>query len=116
MGCVYTVPQFPTFLKEINDIFDNNKNNKSSSVSSFILIAMSLVYELSFLNKKSIEKVNEQEKKRVSAMDISRLTSSWLHHITLYVALAKKTERDSSECSCFDIYRDHARVPTVNLQ
>lgn len=77
---------------------------------------MSLVYEPSFLDNKSIEKVNEEEKNHVSAMDISRLTSSWLHHISVFVALAKKKERDSSESSCFDIYRDHGRVPTVNLQ
>ena len=77
---------------------------------------MSFIYKPSFLDDKSIEKINEEEKNYVSSMDVSRLTSSWLHNVFVYIALVKKKERDSNECSCFDIYRDHPRVPTVNLQ
>ena len=65
--------------------------------------------------QESIAKLNKQEKDKMTAMDLSRLTSSWFQSVVVYVELCKEKDNLSTHLMAFDEYRDNTSVPTTNL-
>lgn len=75
-------------------------------------------YKPSFITdtnvRQCIDKINEEEKNIMTPIDMSRLTSSWLQNVFMYINSQKKKE-NSRNAVYYNAYRDNPRVPTSNL-
>ena len=81
---------------------------------------MSLIYRPAFVRNEQdisgdIANFNKRERDIVTPTDMSRLTSSWLQNVMVYVARHKQNKDLASNIWEFDECRDHSHVPTVNL-
>ena len=80
---------------------------------------MSDSYRPSFLQSdnasKSTADANKQERNTLSSIDMSRLTSSWLRTVMVFVAEVKSREDHDENVYCFDPFRENPKVPTSNV-
>lgn len=80
---------------------------------------MSDSYRPSFLQSddasRCIADVNKRERSTLSCVDMSRLTSSWLRNVLVFVAQEKSREDHENHLYSFDPLRENPKVPTSNV-